>query len=280
MTLIESLALALIHGLSRFLPIGSEAHEQILHQTLGWPLADPAWRSSFAMGSLLALLVFFIHDWASIFSSFIQVLLRKKPMTFDERFPLFLMGSLVLPALAYWYGRDQMGLDMDHLLEARAGITIIASMAAGAALLWTGERWNRRNKGLFDLNATDSVLFGAAQCLGVIPGMNPAVGIMIVCLFRNYHLEAATKLVGLFSLPLILLDAALGYSRVDWHSSQPLPGAGWMQWILSVGIASVAAYFGLRALTEQIRKSGYGGWSTYRMVLAALLLGLHFWAAG
>lgn len=284
MTLIESLVLALIHGLSRFLPLGSEAHEQLLQQLLGWPVADPAWRSSFAIGSLLALLLFFIHDWASIFSSFIQVLLRKKPMTFDERFPLFLMGSLVLPALGYWYCVHQLGLVLDAPTGSPARTATVLAMAGGAVLLWMGERWNRRNKGLFDLNAMDAVLFGIAQCAGVLPGMNPAVGLMIVCLFRNYHLEAATKLVGLFSLPLILMIAlgslgSTGDARIDWHSGQPLPGTGWIQWILSVVIAAGATYFGLKVLTDQIRRSGYAGWITYRMVLAALLLGLHLWAA-
>jgi len=277
MTLIETLVLALIHGTARYLPIGSEAIERLFNKILGWPMSDPNWRGSFAMGSLAALLIFFIHDWASILASFIQVLFRKKPMTFDERFPIFLMLAMLLPAGGYWYVKNQMGVEVSALIADPTGLWVSAGMAAGAFLLWVGERWNRKNKGLFDLNGGDSVLFGAAQSLAFLPGINPSTGTMAISQLRNYHPEAATKLIALFSLPFIAFESMRGFEAVDWRGSEPLAGTSWFHWSLAMGITAVATYFGLRVLTDQIRRNGYGGWVAYRLVIALVLVGLYFW---
>lgn len=284
MTLLESLVLAVIHGLSRFLPLGAEAHEKLLQQTLGWPAAEPVWKSTFAVGSLLALLVFFIHDWASILSSFLQLVFgRKKPMTFDERFPFFLIFCTALPAGTYWYLKEQMGMDPELLPEpffkGDSSLLLLGGMAVGAGLLWFAGQWSKRTRGLFDLDILDSLIFGLGQCLGAIPGLNGSTGMMSLALLRNYHLEAATKLVGLFSLPLVSFEAGRALSVIDWHSSAPISGSSWLQWLLCVAVSAAATFFGLRVLTDQIRKNGYGRWIGYRLLVSVVLLGLHFWAA-
>lgn len=284
MTLLESLVLAVIHGLSRFLPLGAEAHEKLLQQALGWPAAEPVWKSTFAVGSLIALLIFFIHDWVSILSSFFQLLLaRKKPMTFDERFTFFLIFCTALPGGGYWYLKEQMGIDPElfpePFLKGDSSLLLVAGLAAGSGLLWFAGQWSKRTRGLFDLDILDSLIFGLGQCLGAIPGISPATGMASLGLLRNYHLEAATKLIGLFSLPLISFEAGRALSVIDWHSSAPVSGTSWVQWLLSVVVSAAATFFGLRVLSDQIRKNGFGPWIGYRLLVSAVLLGLHFWAA-
>jgi undecaprenyl-diphosphatase len=278
MTLIESLVLALLHGLSRFLPIGAEAHERLLGELLSWPAADGLWRSSFALGALGALVLFFIHDWASILSSWIQMMLqRKKPMTFDERFPFFLVFFAALPAGGYWYLNEQLQMDPGRLLGQPTELMLGAGMAGGGLLLAFAERWSKRIKGLFDIALLDSMLFGIGQCLSVLPGMSGSVGPMSISLLRNYHLEAATKLIPLFALPLLAFEAGKVLSVMDWSAPQPIAGASWMQWSLCLLVSTAASFLSLRVLTDQIRRTGFGGWIVYRGVVGLALLAAHFW---
>ena len=278
MTLIESLSLALLHGLSRFLPIGSAAHERLLSELLDWPASDALWRSTFALGTLAALVLFFIHDWASILSSLIQMVLqRKKPMTFDERFPFFLVFFAALPAGASWYLNDRMRMSPEQLFSSSSELMLGAGMLGGGLLLSFAERWSRQIKGLFDIDIIDSLLFGIGQCLSVLPGMGGSVGVMSVSLLRNYHLEAATKLIPLFSLPLLIFDAGHILSVIDWNGASPMPSASWTQWWLCVTLSAGAGFLSLRVLTDQIRKSGFQGWIAYRGLVALVLLGLYFW---
>jgi len=198
-------------------------------------------------------------------------------MTFDERFLFFLIAAILLPSAGYWYVQQQLGIDPGSILDSYRGVAMPAALLGGALLLVMGQRWNRRNKGLFDLNGLDSVTFGAGQCLAVLPGSSGALGMMIVALFRNYHLEAATKLIALFSLPFIGFTALNGLAHLDLHGAQPIAGVGWLQWGTSVAVAGAATYFGLKVLTDQIRRTGYGAWIAYRIVLALGMLGLYFW---
>lgn len=277
MTLIESILLALIHGLSRFIPIAGDAHERILEQLLGWPTTDLLWKSSFALGSLLALLIFFIHDWASIFSSFLQVIVaRKRPMTFDERFPFFLIFFSVFPGGGYWYLKEQQGIDPENLFPAHSNLLLAAGIFAGTALLFIGERWSKRTRGLFDIDLFDSTVFGAGQCLAALPGMSGSLGMSALSLFRNYHLEAATKLIALFSLPMLSFEAGRMLSALDWAASAPFSGTSWLQWGLSVFVAGAATFISLKVFTDQIRKSGFGRWNAYRILVGTGLIVLHF----
>jgi len=277
MTLIESLLLAVIHGLSRFIPIAGDAHERILEQLLGWPTTDLLWKSSFALGSLLALLVFFIHDWASILSSFIQVIVaRKRPMTFDERFPFFLIFFSVLPGGGYWYLKEQQGIDPENLLPSHSNLILAAGLFAGAILLLIGERWSKKTRGLFDIDLMDSTVFGAGQCLAALPGITGSLGMSVMSLLRNYHLEAATKLIALFSLPMISFEAGRMLSALDWSARTPFGETTWLQWALSVLVAGAATFVSLRVFTDQIRKSGFGRWVAYRILLGTGLIVLHF----
>ncbi|MFN7685616.1 MAG: undecaprenyl-diphosphate phosphatase [Oligoflexia bacterium] len=285
MTLVESIVLALIHGLSRFLPVGAEAHSRILEELLSWPVEDPQWHASFAVGSFAALVLFFIHDWASILSSFLQMLFsRKKPMTFDERFPFFLLLFAAIPAAAFWYLKHQMGMTPEQLFashsyahSSQTPLLLAGGMMAGALLLVLSERWSKKTRGLFDLQILDSALFGAFFCLGAVPGLDGTLAMISLALLRNYHLEAATKLVPLFCLPVIGFEAGQALSLVDWRGTNPFGGTTWLQWLIAVGVSCGATFLGLKILTEQIRKRGFGTWIGYRFLIGAVLVGLYFW---
>src|SRR4051812_7555339 len=103
MTTFQAILYAIIHGFSDFLPVSATAHHKLVAYLVGWPEPAGPMIGALSLGSLLALLVYFRHDWASMISCFLQVILfRKKPMTLDERLPLFLTLS-TLPAVAGWY---------------------------------------------------------------------------------------------------------------------------------------------------------------------------------
>ena len=172
MTLVESLLLAIIHGFSRFVPVNGEAHEAILSRFLGFPSASPEWIATFALGALLALLLYFIHDWASILSSFIQVVLyRKRPMTLDERLPFFLLLCMGIPFAVLFSLLRRLHLDSLLGLQLEIQAWLPWSLAGGTLILFLASRWSKRTQGLFNLGMLDSVLFGAGQALSWIPGM-------------------------------------------------------------------------------------------------------------
>jgi undecaprenyl-diphosphatase len=277
MTLIESLALAALHGFSRFVPISSEAHETLLQRFLHFPSTTPEWRTTFALGALIALLLYFIHDWASILSSLIQVAVyRKKPMTLDERVPFFMLFCMAIPFAGLWLLVRQSGMETLELIRESHAHWIAGALAVSSVLLHLSSRWSKKNKGLFDLGVIDSLLFGVGQAISWIPGVGGTLGILGVSQLRNYHLEAATKIACLMSLPFLGFEALGGVAAIQWGTSEPFSGTSWYQWGFTLLISMGAALLALRVLNDQIRQSGFGRLLVYRIILAAVLTGIPF----
>jgi len=273
MTLIETLASAVIHGFSRFVPISGEAHHWLLEKLLNFPSPNEGWSATFALGSLISLLVYFVHDWASMLSSVVQVLIyRKRPMTLDERLPFFILFCAAIPVFLLWLLSTKFQQGSLAELQSLAGHWMVPGLISSTILLLMTSRWSRRNRGPFDLNILDSVLFGVGQAISWIPGVGGTLGLLAASQARNYHLETATKNASLFSLPFLMIELSRGLSQIGWHSGEPLPGCSWVQWTLALILAAGTSFIGLRVLNESVRKHGFGRLLTYRSFVAALIL--------
>ena len=103
MTTFQAIVYGILHGFTEFLPISAAAHRILLAYITGWTEPSGAFLGALSVGSTLALLAYFIHDWLSMVSCFLQVVIyRKKPMTLDERMPLFIVLASI-PILGGWY---------------------------------------------------------------------------------------------------------------------------------------------------------------------------------
>ncbi len=277
MTLLESMALAALHGFSRFVPVSSEAHESLLQHFLNFPQSGAEWRTTFALGSLIALTLYFIHDWASIASSLIQVAVyRKRPMTLDERMPFFMLFCMMIPFAGLWYLLRITENDSLGALQESHSTWIAGSMALTSVLLHLSSRWSKKGKGLFDLGIFDSLLFGMGQVISWIPGVGGPLGLLMVSQLRNYHLEAATKAACLMSLPFVALEALQGIQGIQWGAPEAFGGTSWYQWGFALVVATAFSLLALRVLNEQIRQFGFVRLAIYRLVVAAALAGIQF----
>src|SRR5580704_14566314 len=103
MTTFQATVYAIFHGFTQILPVSENAHRILLAYLLDWPEPAGAFKGALSLGSLLAILIYFIHDWASMISCSLQcILFRKKPMTIDERMPIFILIA-ALPSVGAWF---------------------------------------------------------------------------------------------------------------------------------------------------------------------------------
>lgn len=272
MTTFQAIILGIIHGFTQFLPVSSSAHHRLLPYLLSWPEIPEALLAALFLGVTLSLFVYFIHDWASIVSSFLQVVIyRKKPMTLDERMPLFLFFSIVPLAASWFYLRP--------IIEARADWSnpslVAAVLAVGAFPLVLAERRSRKNKGMFDWNWIDALVVGITGILGLVPGCGLPEGLMLGALLRNYNREAAAKYCFFAMFPLLAASCYLFMREVSLHGG-PSADVSW----LSFGVAVVVSFFsGLLAiggLMKHVQRNGFGQYVIYRLLVAGAT-GIVFW---
>jgi undecaprenyl-diphosphatase len=271
MTTFQAVLYGILQGFSEFLPIGGSAHQTLLPFIVGWPLAQGIFAGALKLGSVLALLIYFRHDWASIVSSFLQVLIfRKRPMTLDERMPFFLMIATA-PVLGSWYYFHESFLEyLDQPLYAAAGLGCFA-----VPLLFS-ERMSRRNKGMFDWNWLDAAIVGATTSLMWVPGSGRMTGTLLGANFRNYNRESAAKFTFYLALPLLIASTHAHFEGIDFHASRPMEDLSWLNFAIALIVSTLAGLLAIGSFMRNTQRKGLGGYAAWR-IFAALLVFVVYW---
>lgn len=272
MTTFQAILQAILHTVTELLPLGGgETWTHLLRETLGWHAPNIAFQGILYFSIFMALIFFFRHDWASILSNLVSVILyRRLPSSLDERLSLFITLS-ILPAL----GARQY---LKPFLPEAFFLPVVASalILVGAIPLALGKKLSRQNKGMFDWNPWDALWIGVGQTFYLIPGIGQQTGALSIGMLRNYTPEALIKYVFLSATPLFAIRALSRLQTFEFLSIEPVEGMSW----LSVGASTLVAFATgvllLGALAKQAQAKEYG-----KMVMIRLVLGttgvIWFW---
>ncbi len=270
-TTFQAIIYALVHGLSEFQPVGVVAHRALLTYFLGWPEPSSALLGALSLGSFLALLVYFIHDWISMSSSLLQVLIyRRKPMTMDERMPLFVLLA-VLPMGAAWYWLNE---EWTRALDSIPWVA--ASVAGFGILLWVVDSMSRRNKKMYDWNIIDSLLIGVLGIASLVPGCDRRTATLAAGLFRGYSREAAAKFGFFVAAPLVLVSVILHLRDLNFMAPMPADDLSWLSFGTALVVAFFASLLGIVAMMKNAVRTGVGQYVIWRLGLATAA-GVVYW---
>lgn len=268
MSTFQSIVFSIIQTLSYFLPISPEAHARLLPYLLDWPAPAPALMAAVATGALLALLIYFIHDWSSIFSSLIQtVIFFRKPRTLDEHLPGFIFLTAFPAGAAWFYFRENIAaLPIHHPIWIAVFLLIFSF-----PLVLAG-RIGKTNKNLFSWNGLDSFIVGLAQLLAFIPGAGRQVGAVFTGFARNYTPEAIGKFTFLALLPFLLAEATYFLRLTPFGADQAADGMSWLSFWVALVVSAVVGFMGIGGFLKNVQKRHFRGYVWYRWVLAIAVL--------
>jgi undecaprenyl-diphosphatase len=206
MLLWQAIVLAIVQGLTEFLPISSSAHLILIPQLLHWPDPGLAFDVALHLGTLMAVLLFFIREW-------IQLTLCGLGFHYPQR----ASENMVLQnRRMFWYlvagtiPGGLVGFFFEKYIEEhlRNPVPIACAMIAIALLMWYAEYVARMDRHIEQVSLGDSMAIGTAQALALFPGVSRS-GITITAgLFRGMTREAAARFSFLLSTPLIAGAAA------------------------------------------------------------------------
>lgn len=263
MTTFQAVVYGIIQGFAEFLPISAPAHHTLVPYLTGWPQPSGPFAGVLALGALAAVLIYFRHDWASIISCFLQVILfRKRPMTLDEHLPIFLALSSLPPFLVWYFFRESIGSFFDD------PIWVVATLLAFGIPLWLADSSNRRNKGMFDWNWFDSLFVGFAQTLMFIPGCGRMTGALLGGLSRNYNRPSAAKYGFFAAAPILAGSAFLNLKGLDFKAASPMPDLSWFTLSVAGVVTLLSGLLAIGGLMKQVQSKGFGGYILYRCVFA------------
>jgi undecaprenyl-diphosphatase len=261
--LLQTISLALIQGLTEFLPISSSAHLILPFQILGWPDQGLAFDTAVHLGSLLAVLWYFRLDVFSLTRATLIFVSTGKPST-ESRFALnLLIASLpIIP----------VGLLLKDVVEInlRSIAVIAATTIIFGLLLWVADTKGRQTQADHQLRWHQALLIGIAQCFALIPGTSRSGVTMTAALLFGFDRQSASRISFLLSIPAI--GGAATLKTIDLVTSQTT--VDWMTLAIGCGLSAISAYACIRLFLNYITRLGFLPFVIYRLVLGAVLIAL------
>ena len=274
MTAFQAAVYALVYGVAAVLPISLSAHELLLSYYTEWALPPSSLYSVIILSTAGASFFYFRHDWASILSSiFRTILFWKKPMTLDERMPLFQI-LLFLPVTLAWFTLTSFKLDESIISSPQLWLVCIFLILFSIPLLVT-ENLNRRMKKMADWNWWDSLIVGIFQAFALIPGAGRQALVFSASFFRNYQPEAIFKFVFITLTPWLALEgyfASQGSSILLRNANWPQIELGWLPLGIAAAVAFFSALLALGGLSRSFHIRGLKGYAYYRILLGGVTL--------
>jgi undecaprenyl-diphosphatase len=280
MPIYQAIVLAIVQGLTEFLPVSSTAHLVLFPWLLGWK--DPGFTFDIALhaGTLVAVVGYFWRYWLEMLKLVLGIGGRSSADAASgvtaAAGPIALLGE---NRQLFWYlviatiPAGIAGWLFEHAAEEqlRSPIIIGFALIIVGMLMWAGERAGRREHDLGHVGLVDSIVVGVAQAFSVIPGVSRSGSTMTAGLFRGMKRETAARFSFLLSTPIIA-GAAFKKALELRHSG--LPAEMRLPFLVGVGVAAVVGYLVIAVLIRYLERRTFAVFVVYRVMLGVIVLAL------
>lgn len=262
---LQIIILAVVQGLTEFLPISSSAHLILVPVLTDWPDQGLSFDIAVHLGSLGAVIFYFRRELKAMSRDWCRSV-RTRELVGESRLAWAVLLGTIPVGLA--------GLALKGLVENqwRSPLVIAASLI-GFGLLLAWSDWKHKNgRDEHRLSWKDVAIIGCAQALALIPGTSRSGITMTAGLFLGLSREAASRFSFLLSIPVIIL--AIGLETITLVRGDEV--VDWLSLFIGTILAGIAAYFCIHYFLAFIRRVGMQPFVAYRVALG-LLLFYFFW---
>ena len=262
MTALQLIVLALIQGISEFLPVSSSAHLILVAQFSTWGDQGLAFDAAVHVGTLTAVVVYFRSELVALCRAGLDR--HGDPV---QRRLLAGLAIATLPALA-------VGAFAADFIETwlRSPLVIAATTIGFGLVLWLADRFGAGKRGLESLGTRGALFIGLAQVLALVPGTSRSSITITAGLALGLEREAAARYSFLLSIPII---AAAG----GWGFVSGLADGGSFEFgrfLVAATISGIFAWLTIAAFLAWLRRFGMAPFVAYRLILGAFLI-YWFW---
>ena len=261
MDTLQIVALAIVQGLTEFLPISSSAHLILVPVVLHWPDQGLVFDVAVHVGSLIAVIVYFRQEVVSMTMAWIASAFRQEHSA-DGRLAWWVIVGTIPAVVAGLLFTDMVETDL------RSPLVIAWATIGFGVLLGLADKLQRHVRDEYTLTLKDVVMVGCFQALALIPGTSRSGITMTAGLFLGLKADAAARFSFLLSIPLILASGV--FKTRDLVESQV--SVEWVLLLLAVVLSALSAWTCIHFFLRLINRIGMMPFVVYRLVLGAWLL--------
>lgn len=262
---VQAVLLAIIQGLTEFLPISSSAHLILPSQLLGWAEQGLAFDVAVHVGSLLAVLIYFRKEVADMIVAWFGWVFKGEK-TQDGRLAwAVLWGTIPVGLIGFLFSQFDI---VDKYLRSTG--VIATTTILFALVLWWADSMAREGRNEHELKTKDIIFIGCAQALALIPGTSRSGITMTAALMMGLTRTAAARFSFLLSIPAIILPGGLKSVELV-TSGEPV---NWGLIGLGAAVSAVSALTCIHFFLILLDKVGFKPFIYYRLALGAVLIWL------
>ena len=255
MTLPQTVLLALVQGVTEFLPVSSSGHLILFQRLLGINQSLVVFDIMLHLGTLLSLLIYFRNE----ISQLLLGLLRRRSVSYQLFFRLILAS---LPAFV-------TGFFLQKNLEAVFNSTNLLGLSffITALLLFLTAGIGKAEKSMEQISPKSALFIGLFQALAVLPGVSRSGSTIAAGLFRGLKSRAAFIFSFYLAIPAILGAVSLSiWDLIQQENSYPLLN----QSLAGLVISSLAGYLALSVLEKSLKQAKFFYFGFYCLAVGLL----------
>jgi undecaprenyl-diphosphatase len=266
MDTLQAIIIAIVEGLTEYLPISSTAHMGFTAALLGMPEEEylKMFQVSIQFGAILSVVVLY---WRKFFD-------------FSHWNFYFKLACAVVPALL-------LGKLFDDKIEAVLGNqkAIAITLIVGGIILMFVDNWFKHPKieDEKDITVKKAVVIGFWQCLAMMPGTSRSAASIIGGMTQGLSRKAAAEFSFFLAVPTMLAVTVYSLFLKKWGTLgqkgyELIMATEQSLWMFLLGnvIAFVVAMIAVKFFIHLLTKFGFKVWGIYRILVGALLL-WYFW---
>jgi len=270
---ISLILLAILQGLTEFLPVSSSGHLLMIRKLVG---LEDNWWSAFDVavhvGTLLAVFVYFRRDFANIIRAIPEFLYcithpkSHRPRSTNERYIRWIIIATIPTAL--------IGLGVNQFImkhDIPLWFVGIGFVVTSGTLFMLGRATGVRK--LAEMKDSDAFFAGLMQGLATAPGISRSGFTITALLMRKMAPDVAVRFSFVAATPAIIGAAVLKIWELKISGAQLQLG------LLACGaiVAAIVGYFALALLVGVLRRKWFGRFAYYLVPLAIACFVLSFW---
>ncbi|MBI2955677.1 MAG: undecaprenyl-diphosphate phosphatase [Acidobacteria bacterium] len=291
MTLWQAIVLAVVQGVTEFLPISSTAHLVLVPWLLGWQ--DPGLTFDVALhaGTLVAVLLYFAREWTALLTGAFRAGMHRlwaikaeNPFAGELNLPrpsplprsVELNANMLLVIAAATLPGALAGYFLESYAETgfRRPALVAAALIAVALLMWVADRRRTLVRRVDSIGLADGVIIGLAQAVAIIPGTSRA-GITIAAgMFRNLTREAAARFSFLLAAPIIA--GATAKEGLDLLRDGLPAGTSAADFAVGFVVSAAVGYAAIAFLLRYLEVRTLKIFVAYRLAWGVIILAVEF----
>ncbi|AUG54238.1 undecaprenyl-diphosphate phosphatase [Thalassospira marina] len=261
MTLQHIILLAVVQGITEFLPISSSGHLVLTPAITGTADQGLLLDVSVHVGTLLAVLIYFWRDVLAMIIGFFRLFTGR--MTPGARMALHIVVATI-PVVAVGFYLKESGIE-----EQMRSVEIIAwTTLVFGIILWVADRVGMTINRIEHMGWAGSIFIGLAQVIALVPGVSRSGITMTAARLMSYERSDAAQFSMLMSIPVILGAGLL--AGLDLHK------AGNMELnrevMMAIGFSFITALITIAVLMSWLKRASFTPFAIYRILLGAALL--------